>query len=92
MSFMEFTYNKYQATIGMTSYEALYGKKCQTLIYWEEMSDRKLIGPNILYITSEKVRIIRDRMKATQDRKKSYANVRRRPLEFNVGDRVFLKL
>jgi hypothetical protein len=89
---MEFTYNKYQATIGMTSYEALYGKKCQTLIYWEEMSDRKLIGPNILYITSEKVRIIRDRMKATQDGKKSYANVRRRPLEFNVGDRVFLKL
>jgi len=89
---MEFTYNKYQATIGMTSYEALYGKKCQTLIYWEEMSDRKLIGPNILYITSEKVRIIRDGMKATQDRKKSYANVRRRPLEFNVGDRVFLKL
>jgi hypothetical protein len=89
---MEFTYNKYQAIIGMTSYEALYGKKCQTLICWEEMSDRKLIGPNILYITSEKVRIIRDRMKATQDRKKSYANVRRRPFEFNVGDRVFLKL
>jgi hypothetical protein len=89
---MEFTYNKYQAIIGMTSYEALYGKKCQTLICWEEMSDRKLIGPNILYITSEKVRIIRDRMKATQDGKKSYANVRRRPLEFNVGDRVFLKL
>lgn len=67
-------------------------KKCQTLICWEEISDRKLIGPNILYITSEKVRIIRDRMKATQDRKKSYVNVRRRPLEFNVGDRVFLKL
>lgn len=64
-------------------------KKCQTLICWEEMSDRKLTGPNILYITSKKVRIIRDRMKAT---KKSYVNVRRRPLEFNVGNRVFLKL
>lgn len=64
-SFVEFTYNNnYQSTIGMTPYKALYGRKCWTLICWEEIGDKRLTGPELVQITLENVRIIRDRMKA----------------------------
>jgi hypothetical protein len=52
----------------MAPYEALYGRKCQTPLYWEEVGDRKLNGPEMVQITTEKVKIIKDRMKAGQDR------------------------
>ena len=90
---VEFTYNNsYQATIGMAPYEALYGRRCRTPVCWEEVGDRQLIGPELVQITSEKIKIIRNRMKAAQDRQKSYADNRRRPLEFEIGDKVFLKV
>ncbi|KAL5831658.1 hypothetical protein ACOSQ4_017012 [Xanthoceras sorbifolium] len=80
---MEFAYNNsYQSSIGMAPYEALYGRKCRTPVCWDEVGERKLIGPEIVHITSEKVRIIRDRLKITSDRQKSYADNRRRDLEF----------
>jgi hypothetical protein len=61
---MEFTYNNsYQATIGMTPYEALYGMRCWTLVYWEEVGDRSLIGAEIVQMTTKKVKVIKDRMK-----------------------------
>jgi hypothetical protein len=53
--------------------------------------DKQLIGPELVQITSEKIKIIRNRMKTAQDRQKSYADNRRRPLEFEIGDKVFLK-
>jgi hypothetical protein len=90
---VEFTYNNsYQATIRMAPYEALYGIKCRTPVCWEEVGDQNLMGPEFVQDTSEKIRIIRDRMKAAQDRQKRYADRRRRPLEFNVGDKVYLKV
>ena len=90
---VEFTYNNsYQATLEMAPYEALYGRKCRTPLCWEEVGDRKLNGPEMVQIIIEKVKIIKDRMKAAQDRQKSYVDVRRRPLEFNVGDQVYLKV
>jgi hypothetical protein len=90
---VEFTYNNsYQATIGMAPYEALYGRRCRTPVCWEEVGDRQLIGPELVQITSEKIKIIKNRMKAAQDRQKSYADNRRRPLEFEIGDKVFLKV
>jgi hypothetical protein len=90
---VEFTYNNsYQATIRMAPYEALYGRKYQTPVCWEEVGDQNLMGPEFVQDTSEKIRIIRDRMKAAQDRQKSYVDRRRRPLESNVGDRVYLKV
>jgi hypothetical protein len=90
---VEFTYNNsYQAIVGMAPYEALYGRKYRTPLCWEEVGDRKLNGPEMVQITTEKVKIIKDRMKAAQDRQKSYADVRRRPIDFNVGDRVYLKV
>jgi hypothetical protein len=90
---VEFTYNNsYQAFIGMAPYEALYGRKCHTPICWDEIGERKLLGPKMVQITAEKVRVIRQRMKEAQDRQKSYSDNRRGPLEFQIGDRVFLKV
>jgi hypothetical protein len=90
---VEFTYsNSHQATIGMAPYEALYGRKCRTPIYWDEVRERKLLGLEMVQLTTDKVMVIRKRMKEAQDRQKSYADNRRRPLEFQVGDKVFLKV
>ena len=61
---VEFTYNNsLQATIGMAPYEALYRSKCLTLICWDEVGERKLLGPEMVQLTTEKVRVIRKRMK-----------------------------
>jgi len=90
---VEFTYNNsHQTTIGMAPYKALYGRKCRTLICWEEVGERKLLGPEMVQLTTDKVRVIKKRMKEALDRQKSYADSRRRPLEFQVGDKVFLKV
>jgi hypothetical protein len=90
---VEFTYNNsHQATIGMSPYEALYGRKCRTLICWEKVGEKKLLGPKMVQLTTNKVIVIKKRMKEAQDRKKHYADSRRRPLEFQVGDKVFLKV
>ena len=93
LSLVEFAYNNnYQATIGMPPYEALYGRKCRSPLYWDEVGERSLVGPDLVHQAEEKVQVIRQRMKAAQDRYKSYADKRRRPLEFEVGDHVFLKV
>ena len=90
---MEFTYNNsHQATTGMAPYEALYGRKCRTPICWEEVGERKLLGHEMVQLTTDKVRVIRKRMKEAQDRQKSYADSRGRSLEFQMGDKVFLKV
>jgi hypothetical protein len=63
----------------MAPYEALYGRRCWRPVCWEEVGDRQLIGPELVQITFEKIKIIKNRMKAAQDRQKSYADNRRRP-------------
>ena len=89
----EFTYNNsYHSSIEMSPYEALYGKQCRTPLCWNETGERKLPGPEIVQTTVDKVNIIRARLKTAQDRQKSYADKRRKDLEFEVEDRVFLKL
>ena len=86
---MEFSYNNsFQSSIGMTPYEALYGWKCRTPVCWTELNEHRLIGPDIVKDTEEKVQIIRQRLKAASDRQKSYANLKRRDIEYNVGDKV----
>ena len=93
LSLMEFAYdNIYQSSIGMASFEALYGRKCRTPVCWDEVGERKLIGLELIQITLDKIQIVRDRLKIARDRQKSYADKRRRDLQFNVGDRVFLKV
>ncbi|XP_073153287.1 uncharacterized protein [Henckelia pumila] len=82
---VEFTYNNsYQATIGMTPYEALYGRKCRTPLHWDEVGERAVLGPEIVQQTIDMIAKVKDRMLTAQSRQKSYANKRRRDLEFQV--------
>ena len=84
--------NSYQASIQMAPYEALYERPCKSLICWTKVGESSITGPDMISDTSEKVRLIRQSLLMAQSRQKSYADVRRRPLEFEVGDRVFLKV
>ncbi|XP_073049513.1 uncharacterized protein [Primulina eburnea] len=59
---------------------------------WDEVGERKMLGPELVQETSDVIALIRDRMKTYQSRQKSYADIRRRPLEFEVGDHVFVKI
>ncbi|GKA53310.1 putative reverse transcriptase domain-containing protein [Tanacetum coccineum] len=81
-------------TDGQSSYrlEALYGRKCRSPICWAEVGDVQLTGLEIIHETTKKIVQIRQRLQAARDRQRSYANVRRKPLEFQVGDRVMLKV
>ena len=76
----------------MAPYEALYGRPCRSPLGWTEVGESSITGPNLIRDTFEKVSLIRQRLPTAQSWKKSYANVRRRPLEFEVGDHVFLKV
>ena len=76
----------------MAPYEALYGRKCRTPVCWDEVRQRKLVGPEIVQVTCDKIKVIKDRLKIAQDRQKIYANNRRRDLVFEVGDMVFLRI
>ncbi|KAJ0502901.1 putative chromatin remodeling & transcriptional activation CHROMO-DOMAIN family [Helianthus annuus] len=70
----------------------LYGRKCRTPVCWGEIGQRELAPKDVVAITNEKIDQVRDRLKAAQDRQKSYADKRKRPIEFQEGDRVFLKV
>ncbi|XP_052623591.1 uncharacterized protein LOC128128868, partial [Lactuca sativa] len=100
---IEFSYNNsYHSSIKVAPFEALYGRKCRSPLCWAEVgdtqlarthtSDRAITGPEIIRETTEKIVQIRARLQASRDRQKSYADKRRKPLEFQVGDRVLLKV
>ncbi|GJV55071.1 putative reverse transcriptase domain-containing protein [Tanacetum coccineum] len=89
----EFSYNNsYHASIKAVPYEALYGQKCLSLVCWAEVGEAQLTGPEMIQETMEKITLIKQRIQAAQDRQKSYANLKRKPMEFEVGDRVMLKV
>ncbi|GJR24481.1 putative reverse transcriptase domain-containing protein [Tanacetum coccineum] len=73
-------------------FEALYGRKCRSSVLWDKIRDSGLIGPELVQETTDKVLVIRYRLKAARERQKSYADNRRKPLEFQVGDHVMLKV
>ncbi|GKA02081.1 hypothetical protein Tco_0674746 [Tanacetum coccineum] len=73
-------------------FEALYGQKCRSPVCWAEVGDVQLMGPEIIHETTKNILQIRQRLQAARDQQRSYANVRRKPLEFQVGDRVMLKV
>ncbi|GJU67899.1 putative reverse transcriptase domain-containing protein [Tanacetum coccineum] len=90
---VEFSYNNsYHSSMRCASFEALYGRKCRSPILWAEVREGQLIGPELVQETTEKISQIKDRLKAARDRQKSYADKRRKPLEFSVGDYVLLKV
>ena len=90
---MEFSYNNgYQSSIGMAPYEALYGMKCRALVCWTDLNEHKVIRLDIVKETKEKVRVIQQRLKTASDRQKSYADLKRKDIEYEVGAKVFLKV
>ena len=93
LALMEFAYNNgYQASIEMAPFEAQYGRKCRIPVCWDEVGERKIVGPELVQFTSEKVKVFCDNLKIARDRQKSYGDNRRRDLQFEIGDRVFLKI
>nr|GEX89912.1 putative reverse transcriptase domain-containing protein [Tanacetum cinerariifolium] len=89
----EFSYNNsYHSSVKCASFEALYGRKCRTPIAWTEVGDSKLIRPEIIQETTDKIVQIKERLKTARDRQESYANNRKKPLEFSVSDKVLLKV
>ncbi|GJR48159.1 putative reverse transcriptase domain-containing protein [Tanacetum coccineum] len=82
----------YQLSIRCAPFEALYGRKCRSPVLWAEIGESSLIGPELVQETTDKVVLIKEKLKAARDRQKSYADNRRKPLEFEVGDRVMLKV
>ncbi|GKA19536.1 hypothetical protein Tco_0699451 [Tanacetum coccineum] len=90
---VEFSYNNsYHTSIKAAPFEALYGRKCRSPICFAEVGDAQLTGPEIVHETTEKIIQIKKRIQAARDRQKSYADRRRKPLEFEVGDKVMLKV
>ncbi|KAI3678172.1 hypothetical protein L6452_37455 [Arctium lappa] len=90
---VEFAYNnRYHSSIGLAPFEALYGRKCRTPVCWLDAGENKFAGPEIVQETTDKVKGIREWLKVAQDRQKSYADKKRRPMEFQVGDLVMLKV
>ncbi|GJR54931.1 putative reverse transcriptase domain-containing protein [Tanacetum coccineum] len=90
---IEFSYkNSYHTNIKAIPFEALYGGKCRSPICWAEVGDAQLTGPEIVRETTEKIIQIKHHLQASRDRQRSYADKRHKPLEFQVGDKVMLKV
>jgi hypothetical protein len=93
MSYVEFSYNNsYQESLKMVSFEMLYGCRCRTLLFWSEIGEWKVFGPDILQEAKKQVLMVRENLWVAQSRQKSYTDHRRRELSFEVGDFVYLKV
>nr|GEV38929.1 putative reverse transcriptase domain-containing protein [Tanacetum cinerariifolium] len=82
----------YHASIKAAPFEALYGRKCRSPVCWSKVGDSQLTGPKLIHETTEKIVQIKNRLLTARSRQKSYAAVRRKPMEFEVGDKVMLKV
>ncbi|GJR33540.1 reverse transcriptase domain-containing protein [Tanacetum coccineum] len=90
---VEFSYNNsYHTSIKAAPFEALYGRKCRSPVYWAEVGDAQLTGLAIIHETTEKIIQFKSRIQAAHDQQKSYTNIRRKPMVFQVGDKVMLKV
>nr|GEV09999.1 putative reverse transcriptase domain-containing protein [Tanacetum cinerariifolium] len=90
---VEFSYdNSYHASIKAAPFEALYGQKCHLLVCWTEVGEAQILDPELIQETTEKIVQIKQKMQAARDRQKSYADLKRKPMEFQVGDKVMLKV
>ncbi|GJU84689.1 putative reverse transcriptase domain-containing protein [Tanacetum coccineum] len=82
----------YHASIKAAPFEALYGRKCRSPVCWAEVGQVQLTGPELVQETTEKIIQIKQRMQVARDRQKSYADLKRKPMEFQVRDKVMLKV
>nr|GFA54369.1 putative reverse transcriptase domain-containing protein [Tanacetum cinerariifolium] len=93
LSLVEFSYNgSYHASIKAAPFVALYKRKCRSPVCWAEVGEVQLLGPEIVQETTNKIIQIKQRIQAARDQQKSYANFKRNSMEFQVGDRVILKV
>jgi hypothetical protein len=93
LSLAEFSYNNsYQTSLKMAPFKALYGRRCRTPLSWSQTGERKIFGPDLVTEAEEKVKTIQNNLKAAQSRQKSYADIRRSPLQFQIGDFVYLRV
>nr|GEW83420.1 putative reverse transcriptase domain-containing protein [Tanacetum cinerariifolium] len=93
LSLVEFSYNNCcHASIKASQFEALYGRKCRSPVFWAEDGEVQLLGPEIVQETTEKIIQIKQRNQAAHDRQKSYVDLKRKPVKFQVGDRVMLRV
>nr|GEZ23857.1 putative reverse transcriptase domain-containing protein [Tanacetum cinerariifolium] len=90
---IEFLYNNsYHTTIKAAPFEVLYGRKCRSPVCWTEVGEAQILGPELIQQMTEKIVQIKQRMQAARDRQKSYVDLKRKPMEFQVGDKVMLKV
>nr|GFC11757.1 putative reverse transcriptase domain-containing protein [Tanacetum cinerariifolium] len=90
---VEFSYNNsYHASIKAAPFEAIYGRKCCLPVCWTEVGEAQILGPELIQETTEKIIQIKQRMQAARDRQKTYADLKRKLMEFQVGDKVMLKV
>ncbi|KAL0462168.1 UNVERIFIED_CONTAM: hypothetical protein Slati_0104400 [Sesamum latifolium] len=93
LTLIEFLYNdSYHSSIGVAPYEALYGRKCRSPLCWNEVGEKVSTRLELVQEMVEKITTIRKRLKEAQDRQKSWADVKRQRLEFQPGDKVYLKI
>jgi RNA recognition motif-containing protein len=93
LPYAEFSYNNsYQECLKMAPLEMLYGRRCKTPIFWNEIGEWQVFGPDIIQETKKQVHQVRENLKVAQSHQKSYADRRRRELSFEVGDFVYLKV
>jgi hypothetical protein len=91
--YAEFSYNNsYQASLKMSPFHALYGRSCRTPLQWDQPGEKQVFGPDILLEAEGNIKMVRENMKIAQSRQRSYADIRRRELSFEVGDFVYLKV
>ncbi|GJT23216.1 putative reverse transcriptase domain-containing protein [Tanacetum coccineum] len=93
LALVEFSYNNsYHASIKAAPFEALYDRKCRSPVCWTEVGEAQILGPELIQETTEKIVQIKQKMQAARDRQKSYADKKRKPMDFQVGDKVMLKV
>jgi hypothetical protein len=93
LSLAEFAYNNsYQSSLKMAPFEDLYGRRCRTPLNWSQPGKREIFGPDLVTEAERKVKLIGKNLEAAQTRQKSYHDKRRKPLQFEVGDFVYLKV
>ena len=76
----------------MAPYKALYIRKCRTPLCWTELSEKKVINLDLIHETEENVKMIRERLKVAANRQKSYENLKRKDIQYEIGEKVFLKV
>ncbi|WVZ63831.1 LOW QUALITY PROTEIN: hypothetical protein U9M48_013429 [Paspalum notatum var. saurae] len=93
LPYAEFSYNNsYQASLKKSPFEALYGRRCRTQLFWNQTGEKQVFGPDLIRDAEQQIKMVHENLRVAQSKQKSYADVRRRDLTFKVDDFVYLKV